>query len=242
MKVSRTVIASMALTLVGAGTALAQGEPAEIEPAPIPETPQPSAAPVYTPVTPDTGEQPEPMRRWMPASGFGMAVLAGGGVTDFTESNTRNQTGTGGSWDVRFDVGTRYFVGFEGSYIGGANSINGLGLGGNSTLVRNGLEGALRINLPLYAKDTLLEPYIFGGAGWNSYRVTNVNSFTASVTTNSDNVVSVPLGVGFSVGYKGFMGDLRYTIRPTYQQTILSGQGSSGLTNWDAGAMIGYEF
>jgi hypothetical protein len=62
------------------------------------------------------------------------------------------------------------------------------------------------------------------------------------VTTNSDNTVTVPLGVGFAIGYKGFMGDLRYTIRPTYQQTIIANQGGTGLTNWDAGAMIGYEF
>jgi hypothetical protein len=33
----------------------------------------------------------------MPASGFGMAILAGGGVTDFTQGNTRAQTGMGGS-------------------------------------------------------------------------------------------------------------------------------------------------
>ena len=38
------------------------------------------------------------------------------------------------------------------------------------------------------------------------------------------------------------MGDLRYTIRPTFQQTILADQGANGLTNWDAGAMIGFEF
>jgi hypothetical protein len=229
-------------TLLGAGSAFAQGEPPEIEPAPIPET-TPMGNPIYTPVPNETpAPEPEAARRWMPASGIGLAILAGGGVTDFTNSGTRADTGVGGSWDVRFAVATRYWVGFEGSYIGGANSINGLGLSGNSSLVRNGLEGALRIQAPLYAKNTLLEPYILGGAGWNSYRVTNVNSFTASVSTNSDNTVSVPLGIGFAVGYKGFMGDLRYTIRPTYSQTLLTNESSSGLTNWDAGAMIGYEF
>jgi hypothetical protein len=216
----------------------AQGVPPEVEPAPIPET-TPMGTPIYTPVEPG---EPAAEPRWMPASHIGLAILAGGGVTDFTQSATRAETGVGGSWTVRFAVATRYWVGFEGSYIGAANSINGLGLSGNSSLVRNGLEGALRINIPLYAKDMLLEPYILGGAGWNGYRVSNVNSFTASVTTNSDNVVSVPLGVGFSIGYKGFMGDLRYTIRPTYQQTIIANEGGTGLSNWDAGAMIGYEF
>jgi hypothetical protein len=44
------------------------------------------------------------------------------------------------------------------------------------------------------------------------------------------------------LGHQGFVADLRYTIRPTYAQTILGDQGRSGLTNWDVGAMIGFEF
>jgi hypothetical protein len=72
--------------------------------------------------------------------------------------------------------------------------------------------------------------------------VTNIDASIASVATNSDNTLVVPLGVGFMVGYKGFVGDVRYTMRPTYQQTLLANQGGNGLTNWDAGAMIGFEF
>jgi len=242
LKRGSIILSSVAVTAFAA-SASAQGiantgVPPEIVPAPIPQ-PTPSGMPIYTP---EPGERPAPEPRWMPASNIGLAILAGGGVTDFTQGGTRSLTGVGGSWTVRFAVATRYWVGFEGSYVGGANSINGLGLASNANLVRNGIEGALRINAPLHAGNTLLEPYILGGVGWNGYRVTNVTSYTASVTTNSDNTLSVPLGVGFSVGYKGFMGDLRYTIRPTYQQTILATQGGTGLSNWDAGAMIGYEF
>jgi Outer membrane protein beta-barrel domain len=177
-----------------------------------------------------------------PDSRIGMAILAGGGVTDFTQETTRNETGVGGSWDVRAMVGTRCRFGFELSYINGANAIKGLGLSDSSKLVRNGIEGALRLQAPLYQQKTLLEPYIFGGLGWNAYRVTNVDPDLASVTKNGDNTVAVPLGVGFMVGYRGFVADLRYTVRPTYQQTLLAGQGANGLTNWDAGAMIGFEF
>ena len=253
MKVSHLVtshlMTAMAVTLaMAAGGAVAHADSAEIEPAPA-SAADPPPVPVYTPGYPSEGAYPTEnglppgaVSRWMPASGFGMAVMAGGGVTDFTQGATRNLTGTGGSWDVRFALGTRYYVAFEASYVGASTSINGLGLSGNSSLVRNGVEGVLRVNIPLYARETLLEPYLFGGGGWNSYRVSNVQSFTASVTTDSDNVVSVPLGVGFTVGYKGFIGDLRYTIRPTYRQTIIATEGSTGLTNWDAGAMIGYEF
>jgi hypothetical protein len=248
MRVSRLMVPVAVTLAMAVVSARAQADSAEVEPAPASES-DPPPVPVYTPgyspegaYPTDNGLPPGSAVRWMPASGFGMAVMAGGGVTDFTQGATRNLTGTGGAWDVRFVLGTRYFLGFEASYVGASTSINGLGLSGNSSLVRNGVEGGVRINVPLYARQTLLEPYFLGGAGWNSYRVSNVQSFTASVTTDSDNVVSVPLGVGFSVGYKGFVGDLRYTIRPTFRQTIIATEGSSGLTNWDAGAMIGYEF
>jgi hypothetical protein len=177
-----------------------------------------------------------------PDSKIGLAIMAGGGVTDFTQGATCNETTVGGSWDVRALVATRTRIGFEASYIGGANPIKALGVSGNSKLVRNGVEGALRVQLPLYHRSTLLEPYVVGGVGWNSYRVTFVNSYSASVTTSADDTVAVPLGLGFMLGYKGVVVDLRSTLRPTYRQTILGNQGAAGLTNWDAGAMIGFEF
>lgn len=177
-----------------------------------------------------------------PDSKIGLGVMAGGGVTDFTEGATRNQTTVGGSWDVRALIATRTWIGFEVSYIGGANPIKALGLSGNSKLVRNGVETAVRVQLPLYHRLTLLEPYVLGGVGWNSYRVTYVNTYSSSVTTSGDNTVAVPFGVGFMVGYKGFLIDFRSTIRPTFRQTILGIGGANGLTNWDTGAMIGFEF
>ena len=177
-----------------------------------------------------------------PDSKIGLAVMAGGGVTDFTQGATRDQTAVGGSWDVRALIATRTWIGAEISYIGGANPIKALGLSGNSKLVRNGVEAAVRLQLPLYHRITLLEPYVLGGVGWNTYRVTYVNSYSASVTTDGDNTVAVPIGVGFMAGYKGFVVDFRSTIRPTFHQTILGSQGATGLTNWDTGAMVGFEF
>lgn len=216
------------MTLMAAAIAMVVG-PATAEAA----TADPNGAPA-------TGEnQPSP---GMPVSRMGLAILAGGGVTDFTQGNMRDQTGVGGFWDIRALFATRRRIGFEMSYIGGANSLQGLGLSGSSKLVRNGVEGVLRAQAPLRHQGSLLEPYVFGGVGWNGYRVTNVNSDVASVTASNDNTVSLPLGLGFMAGYKGLVGDLRYAYRPTFRQTILAGQGSNGLTNWDAGAMIGFEF
>ena len=211
--------------------------PPEGVPAPVP-APVMVPAPAYAP-TADVG--PSTHMKWMPTTGFGVGLFVGGGVTDYTGSAARADTNTGGSWTGRVTLGTRSIVGLEGSYVGGANTLHALG--GNATLVRNGVEGALRINLPIMTHDSLLEPYIFGGLGWNGYRVTNYNSFsTASFTTGTDNTLSVPLGAGFTYGYHGFLADLRYTIRPTYDQQILVTQNGTALTNWDVGGMIGYEF
>jgi hypothetical protein len=218
---------------------MAQPAPMTTEPAPMT-----APAPVYPVYPAHTADMPPPPHheRWWPMSQIGVGIFAGGGVTDFTEGVARNQTNTGGSWTARITAGTRGFIGVEGSYIGGANTVNGLG-NSSATLVRNGLEGALRINIPIYAQNTLLEPYILGGAGWNSYHVTNYSSrANASFTSGTDNTVSVPLAGGFTVGYRGFLADLRYTIRPTYEQNIFLGQSSSALSNWDAGGMLGYEF
>jgi hypothetical protein len=220
----RMTLAVVAMTIVAAGGAALAA----------------AADSAGTGAAPDTGQKRP--SDGTPVSKLGLAILAGGGVTDFTQATTRYETRLGGSWDVRVMVATRHWLGFEASYIGSASPIKGLGLSGDSKLVRNGIEGALRFQAPLRYRSALLEPYALGGAGWNAYRVTNADAATASTATNSDNTLVLPFGVGFMVGYKGFLGDVRYTVRPTYQQTLLATQGASGLTNWDAGAMIGFEF
>lgn len=235
----KLIVTTMALALMG--MAAARSASAEIGNATS------SAGSCFCPGTTEAPTDKESAiprpHRWVPASGFGMSVMAGGGVTDFTASAARDATGTGGSWDVRFAFGTRRWVGVEGSYIGGANGVHGLGpTNGNATLVRNGLEGSLRLNAPTYVKDTVLEPYFTAGFGWNGYRVLNVHDATSSVNATSSNTVSVPIAAGFSVAWKGFIADLRYTIRPTYRQTTFVTEGSSALTNWDFGGMLGYEF
>lgn len=217
----------------------------EQAPAPAPEA-TPAPAPVYVPESDVVPIAPKPVR-WAPASRIGMAVMAGGGVTNFTGNTASDATNVGGSWTARFAVATRSFVGLEASYVGGTNALNNTLVTNdfNTTrLNRNGLEGALRAQAPLYVKNTLLQPYLLGGVGWNSYRMSNFNSATSdiSISGNTDNTVSIPLGTGLAVGYKGFIADVRYTIRPTYGQQTFLNASSGGLTNWDAGGMIGYEF
>jgi hypothetical protein len=215
-------------------------EPEARYPEPPKAPPRPSEIAPYPDRRSDVLGPPRVAPTWMPASGIGMTLFAGGGVTDFLEGSARSATRTGGSWTARLTVGTRSVVAFDGSYVGGENAIDGFA-GGGATLMRNGLEGAVRVNAPLVARDTLLEPYALGGVGWNNYRITNAISPNASVSATSDSTLSVPLAAGFTVGYHGFMADLRFTFRPTYDQNILTGEAGSALSNWDLGVMLGYE-
>jgi hypothetical protein len=221
---------TVVLALITGATVRAQSPPPGAEPAP----------PAETPDSPHPAEAPP---RWMPLSHFGMTLAAGGGVTDFLGGAASSVTGTGASWDVRLAFGTRRILGVEASYVGGANTIHSLGFDTVHTrLIRNGIEGAARVNAPLYAGDTLLEPYVAVGAGWNGYRITNATSPTASASPTSTNTLSLPVALGFAVGYKGFVADARATLRPTYRQTTLSNAGGDALTNWELGAMVGFEF
>jgi hypothetical protein len=213
--------------------------PPEAQPAPM-TTPPPPGAPPPAPLPPGALGAENPYGWYMPQSRFGMAIMLGGGVSDYGNNVVSSNTGVSGAWDLRLVFGTRLWFGGEVAYVGAASSINNLGLASSSTLVRNGIEGLLRINAPLHAGATLLEPYIFGGVGWNLYDV-NASTVTADLNV-SDNTLSVPAGLGFSVGYQGFMADIRGTYRPTYFQNLFINQPGTALTNWSADLTIGYEF
>jgi hypothetical protein len=125
--------------------------------------------------------------------------------------------------------------------VGGASSVTGLGLASNNTLVRNGGEGLLRLQYPMQMKLAMIEPYVFGGVGWDFYAFrTNPSTFANASLRANDNTLVVPAGAGISFGYMGFIGDVRAAYRPTFEEDLF-GQGV-GLTNWNAQASIGYEF
>jgi len=167
-------------------------------------------------------------------------MLVGGGVQDFTRSSIRDMTGTGGYWNARLLFGSRRIVGFEAAYIGSAQSIDALGLSSNATLVSNGAEGALRLNMPIVNRGSLMEPFVFGGAGWSHYHIANSSTNASSVNSNDD-ILEVPYGAGFAMGYRGFMADARFTYRSTFYNDLLKTTGGR-LDNWSAGGQVGFEF
>jgi hypothetical protein len=215
--------------LLGAGSAwAAAGETPAIQPRPLP-------AGLALPPEYSLGAK------------FGWAVMAGGGYQDFTNSDMRDRTDGGGAWDVRFVGGTRSYLGFEGAYVGAARGIQALGATGNSpTLISNGIEGTLRINAPFMKGESLFEPYGVAGLGWSRYHITNFDSNTASLSSfdaANDDVMTVPLGLGFAYGYKALIVDVRATYAPTYYNNLLQASNGSGTLNtWGLGGQVGFAF
>ena len=175
---------------------------------------------------------------------YGESVMVGAGATDFTDQATRNTTSAGGYWDVRASFGTRSYVGVEGAYLGAATPIHSLGMDSNALLARNGVEGNMRLNLPILIKsEFLIEPFVVGGVGWAHYSLTNTTTNTSSVQDNND-VLTLPIGTGIAFGYSGFLIDARFVFRAAYADTMLKTMAGdpAGLGNWQLGATAGYEF
>lgn len=166
----------------------------------------------------------------------GEYALLGGGVTDFTQSATRDRFDVGGTWDLRVGFGSRYFVGGEVAYVGSDRSGNGSG----ADLVQNGAEGVVRVQYPYLAGRWLLEPFVFGGLGWSHLSVRDA----APGMGKSDDIGVVPFGGGLTVGYGHVLLDARFTYRAAFDEDIAfsATDGVAGLDQWAVGASIGYEF
>jgi hypothetical protein len=187
-------------------------------------------------------------------SGIGIALAAGGGAGGFTNNEMRDTTSVGGDWDVRATFGTRSPLALETSYIGSAQQINALGLDDSAVLVGNGVQGALRLNGTI---DLPVQPFVFAGAAWRRYDLTNTN-FNTSDVAGSDDVLEIPMGVGIAGHLAGLIVDLRGEFRAsTMEDMVPESNGTSNdledsvgvdqdssaaMHRWGAKATIGYEF
>jgi hypothetical protein len=180
------------------------------------------------------------------ATGIGVGILAGGGITGFTDQSLRNITSSsvGGLWDVRATIGTHTPLGIDISYVGEANGLRTLTGASNGNLIGTTVEAALRWNiLPHYAWN----PYLFAGVGWQNFQVTNMQVASAdSGLATHDNDVEFPMGAGMSFRDRsGWQFDVRGTFRAAPNSTLLF-QPSSGdyasAHSWEASAALGYEF
>jgi len=201
-----------------------------------PVAPAPPPAPMYEPIPP-----PAPVaHHGTPPSKVGIEATVGGGAVGFIDSAVRNTVNTGGTWDARLTFGSRLPIAIEGAYVGSAQTIDALGLSSNTRLIGNGVEGDLRLNFTNY----MVQPYIFGGAGFTHYQITNTATNTSSVLS-SDDVGTVPLGAGISVRpTKAFLIDVRGTYRAVFNDTMFDRitNSNNSMQNWGAIGRVGFEF
>ncbi len=167
---------------------------------------------------------------------LGEYVLAGGGVTDFTDDAVKSRFGVGGSWDLRLGIGSRFYVGGELAYVGSVRSADGPG----PDLMSNGGEAVLRVQYPYASGSWLVEPFAFGGIGWDRVSLQDA----APGLEDSDDVGTVPFGAGVTLGNGRLLLDARFTYRTTFDEdlALAAGEGPASLERWGVTASIGYEF
>jgi hypothetical protein len=190
------------------------------------------AATAQTPAVSEAQARPNLM------TDYGESLVVSGGVTDFINDSIRRLTDLGGFWEARLGLGTRFWVGVEAAYVGSARKIRAPGV--SSNLIGHGAEGDVRLNLPYASGDCLIEPFVFGGAGWTHYHINGLRATTVTLRP-SDDILTVPVGAGITFGYDHFLIEGRFTYRQTFYDDLVPG-GNGTLKNWAAGASLGFEF
>lgn len=266
-------LAGLALTFGGTALAQAPQDPADPQPQPTPapqgtvqgdvdldapdvdvdvDAPPPDAPDVYvapppqpsTTVIVDTEEEDYDIYER-----YGITVSAGGGISGFTNDVMRDATGLAGDWGLRLTFGTRSPLAIEAAYIGSAQNIDALGLDDDAILVGNGAQAALRLNATF---DLPVQPFIFGGAAWRRYDLTN-EDFNTSDVANSDDVLEFPIGAGIAGKWNGLTLDVRGEFRPTIDNDLIptfdfdddedfGNDNFAAMHRWGVNATIGYEF
>jgi opacity protein-like surface antigen len=164
--------------------------------------------------------------------------MLGGGVMNFTGASARSVTQAGGAWDLRLGWGTRRLLGMEAAYIGSLNKMSAAGLDPDAMLLGTGVEGALRLNIPVAYRTSMIEPFGLAGLGWTRFDLIN-EDFNASAVNEKDHILTVPVGAGVAIAVNGLMIDARYTYRFAYRENLI---GNTNLDNWIVSANIGSEF
>jgi opacity protein-like surface antigen len=176
---------------------------------------------------------------------YGVTVAVGGGVVGFVDEQMRDTSGTGGIWDVRVGFGTNWLLSYETAYTGGIQPIDALGLDTDAQLLSTTVEGLAVIH-PIVDIIEYAQPYVFVGAAWKRYDLTNVDVNTSSVE-DTDDQFEVPFGLGVRFRpVAGMLLDVRGTYRWATDEDMVPVPNTSAeaenMDSWTAAARIGYEF
>jgi hypothetical protein len=181
--------------------------------------------------------QPADPEAWQPRSVFGNAVLLGGGFGNFTNDYARDVTGPAGAWGLRYVAGTRSVIGGEVSYMGAANWLDGT-TGDDDYLLSSSFDANVRAGWPIPLNSTLLSPFAYAGGGWTRYDLINEIP-SGIVASDTDNQFTIPMGVGFAVGYRGFMAETRFTYRQAFDEDLFLDR---DMSTWGMSFSLGGEF
>lgn len=219
-----------------------------------------AAAPAPTVVTPiiiegrDEAVAAKPLGNLM---GFGRRDNFGGAIAevkvglgggDYTEDNIQTQTAAGPSWDVRGVFGGHSPIGLEAAYVGSSRNVdNPAGATGDTQLVSNGVEGDVRLAVPIAAGSFVdVRPFAFGGVGWQ-YMSFWGDGAVDQDQDEGDHILVVPAGVGLELG----VGPLNVEARGTYRHAVgsdiygeadASFDDPNALHSYTIGGAIGLEF
>jgi opacity protein-like surface antigen len=165
-----------------------------------------------------------------------VSVTTGAGPTNYFGSSNTMKTDVGAGWDVRATFGTHSIIALEGAYMGATNTVEVGGLH-NGNINSNGIDTDFRLQLP-----TRVQPYMFGGVGWNYMTLNN-----ATIAPNqkvTDNQFTIPAGAGVSAYvFNHATLDLRGTYRYLGGNELTTiGADHTASHQWIAQARFGYAF
>jgi opacity protein-like surface antigen len=171
-----------------------------------------------------------------------VSLTTGAGAANyFGSSDVNDSSDPGAAWDARVTFGARSAIALEAGYMGGVNNIDLGGGIGHGQVFSNGVDGDLRLQLP-----TRVQPYVFGGVGYNHMEVRNQNlggtPGVANTFVGNDDQVTVPAGGGLNVFVTRHIDlDARGTYRFIPNNGITE-MGTNHLHQWIAQAHVGYVF
>ena len=208
----------------------------------LPPCPQPTYQQPYQPTYQPPPYQAHRRAKKRPSySPWQTSISIGGGVSDFISSRVRRLADVGGMWDARLTIGTRSWVAFEMAYVGTISSVGSNGNSNQPYLISHGFDSDLRINFLPWR----VQPYIFGGIGYNYMNVGNrSDDRQASAAFGfKDNQMVVPTGAGLSayIGRYGLI-DARFTYRAIFFNDIFLAAPNARLDQWTVSARLGVAF
>ncbi len=173
----------------------------------------------------------------------GAALLLGGGVTQGATGEMRDVVDPGFLWSVRLTSNTNRVLATELHYTGSTQALHASGLDENARLLGTQLGGNLRLNVPLFVGNGLLEPFAFGGAGWGRYDLYDAMVNSSGIRP-SDHIAVFPLGVGLAIASGGgWMLDARVSYRATLNDDLMRAANGrpESLASWSAELALGTE-